>query len=107
MVGGVVVDWLEREWLRGTRGYERFSITLPLSPTAILDMFATDMSNHVPSSLYPKVVGQHSRALYTLDYAVGTITQMDTRTFNQSFNKMGPYPSAQQVCIDHRALKDC
>jgi len=43
MVGGVVVDWLEREWLRGTRGYERFSITLPSSLTAILDMFTTDI----------------------------------------------------------------
>jgi len=78
MVGGVVVDWLEREWLRGTRGYESFSITLPSSPTTILNMFATNMSNRVPASLYPKVVGQHSRASYTLDYTVGTITQMDT-----------------------------
>ena len=68
-------------------------------------MFATDMSNRVPTSLYPKVVGQHSRASYTLDHAVGTITQMDTQTFNQSFNKMGPYPSAQQVCNDCRVLR--
>jgi len=107
MVGGVVVDWLEREWLRGTRGYERFPITLPSSPTAILDMFTTDISNCVPASLYPKVVGQHSRTSYTLDHAVGSITQMDTQTFDQSFNKMGPYPSAQQVCNNRRALKDC
>jgi len=60
-------------------------------------MFATDMSNCIPASLYPKIVSQHSRALYSLDHAVGTITQIDTWNFDQSFNKMGPYPSGQQV----------
>jgi len=60
-------------------------------------MFATDMSNRTPASLYPKVVGQHSRTSYTLDHTVGSITQTDTRIFDQSFNKMGPYPSAKQV----------
>ena len=69
-------------------------------------MFHSDMSNHVPASLYPKVIGQHSRASYCLDHAVGTINQVDTRTFNQSFNKMGPYPSAQQVCNDPKTLKE-
>ena len=64
------------------------------------------MSNRVPASLYPKVIGQHSRASYSLDHAVGTITQVDTRTFNQSFNKMGPYPSAQQVRNNHKTLKE-
>jgi len=59
-------------------------------------MFATDMSNCTPASLYLKVVRQYSHTLYTLNHAVGTITQVNTRTFNQSFNKMGPYPSAQQ-----------
>jgi len=97
MMGGVVVDWLERECLRGTRGDEGFSITLPSSHTAKPEMFATDVSNRTPSSLFPKVVGQHSRASYTLDTAVGTITQLDTRTFDKAFNGMGRYPSAQQV----------
>jgi len=69
-------------------------------------MFHSDMSNRVPASLYPKVTGQHSRASYSLDHAVGTITQVDTRTFDQSFNKMGPYPSGQQVRNDHKTLKE-
>ena len=60
-------------------------------------MFTADISNRVPSSLFPKVVGQHSRALYTLDTAIGTISQVDTRTFDKAFNGMGRYPSAQQV----------
>jgi len=97
MMGSVVVDWLEREWLRGTQGDKWFSITLPSSHTTKPDMFTTNVSNHTPSSLFPKVVGQHSHASYTLDTAIGTITQFDTRTFDKAFNGMGRYPSAQQV----------
>jgi len=63
-------------------------------------MFHSDMSNRVPASLYPKVIGQHSRASFTLDHAVGSITQINTRKFDNSFNKMGPYPSADQVRND-------
>jgi len=34
------------------------------------------------------------------------ITQVNTRTFDQSFNKMGPYPSGQQVRNNHETLKE-
>jgi len=99
-MGSVIVDWLEREWIRGTRGDERFSITLPSFLPALPSMFATDLSNRTPASLFPKVIGQHPRASYELDNTVGTISQTDTRVFNRGFNNHERYPSSQQVSDD-------
>jgi len=107
MVGGVIVDWLEREWIRGTRGCERFSITLPSFLPVLPSMFATDLNNRTPASLFPKVVGQHPRSSYELDNTVGTITQIDTRIFDQAYNSQGRYPSPQQVSDDSPIFLEC
>lgn len=97
IVGGVEGDWLEGEWIRGIRVDEGSFITFPTSHSP--KMFATDMSNRTTSDLYPRVVGQHPRAMYSLVTAVGTITQLENRTFSRSFNREGPYPSIAQVCL--------
>jgi len=60
-------------------------------------MFATDLSNRTSTSLFPHVTGNHPRAVFTLDNAVGTITQTDNRMFEHCFNGNGPYPSNQRV----------
>jgi len=96
-MGGATVDWLEREWIRRTRGYEGFSITLPSFLPVLPSMFTTDLNNRTPASLFPKVIGQHPRSTYELDNTVGTITQIDTRVFDRAYNSQGRYPSPQQV----------
>ena len=60
-------------------------------------MFATDLSNRTLTSLFPRVTGNHPRVVFTLDNAVGTITQTDNRVFERRFNGNGPYPSNQRV----------
>jgi len=98
LVGGVGCDWLEREWLRGIRGDEGSSIKFPLTNHPLITMFATDVSNRIPTSLFPRVTGNHPRVVFTLDNTVGTITQSDNRVFERRFNGNGPYPSNQRVC---------
>jgi len=60
-------------------------------------MFATDLSNHIPTNLYPTVTGVHAKSTNTLDTAVKTITQIDGHTFNKAFNRQGRYPTNQHV----------
>jgi len=60
-------------------------------------MFATDLSNRTSTSLFPRVMGNHPHAVFTLDNTVGTITQTDNRMFERCFNGNGPYPSNQHV----------
>jgi len=96
MVGGDPFDWSTKEWLRGIRGDEG---PPSHSHPHHLTMFRgeTDNSNCVPADMYPWVTGQHSKSFYTLDNAVGTITQVDTRTFEHAFNSRAPYPTNQRV----------
>ena len=97
LAGGVGCDWLEREWLRGLRGDEGSSIKFPSTNYPLITMFASDLSNWTPTSLFPRVMGNHPRAVFTLDNAVGTITQTDNRMFECCFNGNGLYPSNQRV----------
>ena len=60
-------------------------------------MFTTDLSNRTTADLFPVVTGQHAHAVFTLDHAVGTITQTDTCIFSRSFDTTGRYPSNVQV----------
>jgi len=72
------------------------------SSSASLDMppsFTTDMSNHLTTDLFPIVTGQHARAVYSLDHAVGTITQTDTHAFSRSFDSTGHYPTNPRICL--------
>ena len=62
--------------------------------------FGSDMSNRSASDLFPSITGQHPRASYNLTHAVGTITQMDTRTFSRSFDSTGRYPTNARVSVD-------
>lgn len=100
-MGGVTFDWLGREWLRGTRGYEGLSIKFPsstsLSLTILAMSFATDNSNRTASSLYPVVTGVHSRSTVHLDNIVGSITQVDTRQYSRAFDSSGRYPPNHTV----------
>jgi len=98
LAGSVGCDWLEREWLRGIQGDEGSSIKFPSTNHSLITMFATDLSNRTPISLFPRVTGNHPRAVFTLDNAVGTITQTDNQVFERRFNGNGPYPSNQRVC---------
>ena len=59
--------------------------------------FGTDNSNLTHSSLFPRVVGTHPRALFQLDNYVGTISQLENRNFERSFNLSGSYPTIQRV----------
>ena len=105
MVGGVYVDWLEKGLVKrnpsGRGSSIKFPLTLPPS-YALPDkpaMFATNLNNRPVSSLYPKVVGQHPLATYSLTNAVGTISGIDSRTFDRAYNLSGHYPSNRQVCL--------
>ena len=69
-----------------------------MSSNVLANNFATDMSNRSVSSLFPSVTGVHPRASYSLVNAVGTITQVDNRVFDKSFDSTGRYPSNAQVC---------
>jgi len=97
MLGGVLSDWSKREWLRGIQGDEGSSIKFPSTNYPRITMFATDLGNCVPSSLFPRVTGNHAKAVYSLDSAVGTITQSNNHSFDRSFNGEGPYPTNQRV----------
>ena len=59
--------------------------------------FDADMSNRSPSDLFPRVTGQRVKAIFSMETAVGTITQVDSRTFNRAFNSQHPYPTNSQV----------
>ena len=69
-----------------------------MSSNILANNFATDMSNRPASSLFPSITGVHPRTSYSLDHAVGTITQVDNRIFDKSFDSSGRYPSNTQVC---------
>ena len=92
-----------RDWLRGTQvdeglpsnslqHYHR-SYAAPHQPA----MFATNLNNRPVSSLYPSVVGQHPLGIYNLTNAVGTITGINSRTFDRTYDLSGRYPSNHQV----------
>jgi len=59
--------------------------------------FATDNSNQTPASFYPRVTGTHGHAHYTLDHAVGTITQVENRSFDKAFDGNSHYPLPSEV----------
>ena len=76
MLGGVSLDWLRREWLRGIRVDE-----------------GTLHHSHIHYSIFimrPAVSGNHT----------GTITQVKNRIFATSFLGINPYPSNQRVSVD-------
>ena len=64
--------------------------------------FGTDNSNLTHASLFPRVVGNHPRALFRLDNYVGTISQLENRTFERSFDLSGTYPTTQRVSLRSR-----
>ena len=61
--------------------------------------FGTDNSNLTHSSLFPHVVGTHPQALFRLDNYVGTISQLENRNFERSFDLSGSYPTIQRVSV--------
>ena len=86
MLGGVSLDWLRREWLRGIRVDE-----------------GTLHHSHIHYSLSvmrPAVSGNHPRTVFRLDNHTGTITQVENRVFAMSFLGINPYPSNQRVSVD-------
>jgi len=59
--------------------------------------FDADMSNRSASDLFPRVTGQKVKAVFMMETAVGTITQVDSRAFSRAFNSQRPYPTNSQV----------
>ena len=59
--------------------------------------FQTDNSNLTHQHLYPRVIGARATTHYSLDHAVGTITQIDNRKYEHAFNGQGPYMTNQRV----------
>jgi len=68
--------------------------------------FNADMSNSSSSDLFPRVTGQKVKAIFTMETAVGTITQTDSRAFSRAFNSQCPYPTNSQVCLKSFPLLD-
>ena len=62
--------------------------------------FQTDNSNLTHRHLYPRVTGPRAPVSYTLDNAMGTITQVDNRGYEHAFNGQSPYMTNQRVCGD-------
>ena len=86
MLGGVSLDWLRREWLRGIRVDE-----------------GTLHHSHIHYSLSimrPTVSGNHPRTVFRLNNHTGTITQVENRVFATSFLGINPYLSNQRVSVD-------
>ena len=48
-------------------------------------------------AMEPTIIGNHGRGHYNLTYVVGTISQVENRTFRGNFDNSGPYPSNQRV----------
>ena len=63
----------------------------------MLATFAADTSNRTPAMLFPRVLGTQARVSYSLDNAVGTITQLENRVFSNNFMMTGSYPTTQRV----------
>ena len=86
MVGGVSLDWLRREWIRGIRVDE-----------------GTLHHSHIhysQSNMRPTVSGNHPRTVFHLDNHMGTITQVENHVFTTSFLGINPYPSNQRVSVN-------
>jgi len=111
MVGGDLLDWSTEEWLRGIRvdkgppsnsHHLFYHFTMSRS-------FQTDNSNLTHQHLYPRVTDPHSTTSYSLDSAVGTITQIDNCSYEHAFNGQSPYMTNQQVrssVIDEGVFED-
>jgi len=59
--------------------------------------FQTDNSNLTHQHLYLRVTGPRSTASFSLNNAVGTITQVDNRSYEHAFNGRAPYMTNQRV----------
>ena len=59
--------------------------------------FGTDNSNLTRQHLYPRVTGPRATASFSLDNVVGSITQVDNRSYEHAFNGRAPYMTNQRV----------
>ena len=78
---------------------------IPTIFSAFPNMFSADMSNRTTASLFPRVTGNHAKTSYSLEHAVGTITQIDNRIFDKGFDGHPTYPTNQRVSSNRVCLK--
>ena len=100
MVGGDLCDWLFEGCFKRNPRRRGSSIRSPTShplPNMSANNFDSDMSNRLASSLFPRITGVHPRTSFSLERAVGTISQVDNCIFNKAFDSTGRYPSNTQV----------
>jgi len=65
-----------------------------LPSTGVVPLVVILMASRLSQHLW----GNHPRAVYTLNNAVGTITQTDIQSFEHHFDGEGSYPTDQCVC---------
>jgi len=75
--------------------------TISSSPLLLFTMsFATNNSNLMPAHFFPQVTSTHGCAQYTLDHAVGAISQVENCSFDKAFDGNDQYPHPPEVCYD-------